>query len=60
MNRRMKTNVKQKQNRIVLVVHLFLGKEQRNYENFRTIDGTEWIKISDKDGQGMSKGAHGS
>lgn len=36
------------------MVNLFVGKEQQNYENFRTIDGTERIK-SDEDGQGMSK-----
>lgn len=47
-------NVKGKHNRILLVVNLFVGKEQQNYENFRTMDGTERRKMSDKDGQGMS------
>lgn len=56
----MEMNVKDKHNRILLVVNLFVGKEQQNYENFRKMDGTERVKMSDEDGQGMSKRTHAS
>lgn len=36
------------------MVNLIVGKEQQNYEIFRTIDGSERIK-SDEDGQGVAQ-----
>jgi hypothetical protein len=50
----MKMNVKHKQNGI-----LSTDKEQQNYEIFGTMDGTEQMKMSDENSQGMSR-THGS